>query len=618
MPFRPWMRLRVTLAVLGLMLIAGPVVSTANAGDAEKEFATTHKQVRIIKPMHDGKAIQLNTFCLDRDGNIVTCVGGTAPEYVMNPDGSQQVRVVNMPNLVQVYSPEGELLRATETVFRPTAVNVSPDGMIFVAGDGKIAKIGADGKIIQTVDSPHIGDIESFKQRIVEAAKKQAEENVTRYRQQITTIAERIKTISDKPEAERTEIETKRLATFEQQKALYENQLKVMEKQEVSEASTNAAVTRKLGITALAVTSKDVFVCSVSVEGTGYEVWRSTHEFSEPVRVVTKMGGCCGQCDIQATESHLVLAENTKFKVALLDRDGKRVFDFGKGDRKAVDGFGSCCNPMNVRCCDNGDILTAESSIGTIKRFNDKGELVGVVGKARIGGGCKHVALGYDSKRDRYYMMNVDRDHICVMLPNAEAPELTSEEQMAKTAREGLGQKLVGVWTLTGSQPEAAPPKSVPATRIIARPALVAPSVQVEKADAKEGKEDKEATAEKKAEAKVNPRVVKPAAPLVRIATTNTYAATKLTFAADGSMAVDGGLSSTGDLAWEPIRQDGNTLYVSKIQGDIQYYEFKVEFISDDEANISLMMNERVLSSNRYQRSKEQPEEPKTEETKNE
>jgi hypothetical protein len=142
--------------------------------------------------------------------------------------------------------------------------------------------------------------------------------------------------------------------------------------------------------------------------------------------------------------------------------------------------------------------------------------------------------------------------------------------------------------------------------------------VQVEKADAKEGKEDKEATAEKKAEAKVNPRVVKPAAPLVRIATTNTYAATKLTFAADGSMAVDGGLSSTGDLAWEPIRQDGNTLYVSKIQGDIQYYEFKVEFISDDEANISLMMNERVLSSNRYQRSKEQPEEPKTEETKNE
>ncbi|MFO0975656.1 MAG: hypothetical protein U0996_04620 [Planctomycetaceae bacterium] len=618
MPFRQWMRLRVTLAVLGLMLIAGPAVSTANAGDAEKEFATTHKQVRIIKPMHDGKAIQLNTFCLDREGNIVACVGGTAPEYVMNPDGSQQVRVVEMPNLVQVYSPEGELLRSTETAFRPTAVNVSPDGTVFVAGDGKIAKIAADGKILQSADSPHIGDIETFKQRIIESAKKQAEENVARYRQQITTIEERIKALKDKPEADRTEVETKRLATYEQQKGLYENQLKIMEKTNVSATASDAAVARKLGITALAVTSKDVFVCAVSVEGAGYEVWRSTHEFSEPVRVVRNMGGCCGQCDIQATEEHLVLAENTKFKVALLDRDGKRVFDFGKGDRKAVDGFGSCCNPMNVRCCDNGDILTAESSIGTIKRFNDKGELVGVVGKARIGGGCKHVALGYDSKRDRYYMMNVDRDHICVMLPNAEAPELTSEEQMAKTAREGLGQKLVGVWTLTGSQPEATQTKSVPAVRIIARPAVIAPAAPSDKAEPKAASDEKEAKAEQKAEAKVSPKVVKPAAPLVRIATTNTYSATKLAFAADGSMAVDGGISSTGDLAWEPIRQDGNTLYVSKIQGDIQYYEFKVEFISDDEANISLLLNERVLSSNRYQRAKDQPEEPKAEETKNE
>lgn len=618
MSFRPLVRLRAVLAALSL-LVAGAVVSPVTAGDADKEFSTTHKQVRIIKPMHDGKAIQLNTFCLDRDGNIVACVGGSANEYVMNADGSQQIRVTTMPNLVQVYSPEGELLRATETAFRPTAVNVSPDGIIFAAGDGKIAKIGADGKILQTADSPHIGDIESFKQRIVEAAKKQAEENVARYRQQVVTIEERIKALKDKPEAERTEIETKRLATYEQQKGLYENQLKVMENSNVSPTASDAAVARKLGITALAVTSKDVFVCAVSVEGTGYEVWRSTHEFSEPVRVVTKMGGCCGQCDIQATENHLVLAENTKFKVALLDRDGKRVFDFGKGDRKAVDGFGSCCNPMNVRCCDNGDILTAESSIGTIKRFNDKGELVGVVGKARIGGGCKHVALGYDSKRDRYYMMNVDRDHICVMLPNAEAPELTSEEQMAKTAREGLGQKLVGVWTVTGSAPAAAATNSVPAVRIVARPALALPLKPIVKAEEKEAAKTeskdaakdgaKDAATEKK-EAPAKP------APVVRLATPNVYAATKLTFAADGSMAVDGGISSTGELAWEAIRQDGNTLYVSKIQGDIQYYEYKVEFVTDDEANISLLMNERVLSSNRYQRSKDQPEEPKAEETK--
>ncbi len=40
-------------------------------------------------------------------------------------------------------------------------------------------------------------------------------------------------------------------------------------------------------------------------------------------------------------------------------------------------------------------------------------------------------------------MMNVDKSHICVLVPNAEAPETTPEEQLAKEAREGLGQKLL-------------------------------------------------------------------------------------------------------------------------------------------------------------------------------
>ncbi len=99
---------------------------------------------------------------------------------------------------------------------------------------------------------------------------------------------------------------------------------------------------------------------------------------------------------------------------------------------------------MNVRCCSNGDILTAESSIGTIKRFSKSGELLGVVGKARIGGGCKHVAVAVDEKRDRYYMMNVDKDHICVLVPLSEAPEMTSEEALADAARKGLAKKLIG------------------------------------------------------------------------------------------------------------------------------------------------------------------------------
>ena len=564
---------------LGTILLAAMLGSVgafeANAVEKEEaaagDFTTTHKQARIIKPMCDGQPVELNTFCLDKDGNVLACVGGDSVQYVMNADGSQQVKTISSPQQLQKYSPDGALLRAVDLPFKPTALNTAADGSIFVAGAGKVAHVSADGQLLTTVDSPHIGDLDSFRQRIEDAAKKQMEENTSRFREQVIRIEERITALKEKPEAELTELDKRRMLTYAEQKTHYEGQLKMIEQSAGRVTSSDAMISRKLGITALAVTSKDIFLCCNSVEGTGYEVWRMTHEFSEPTKVVIALGGCCGQCDIQATDDHLVLAENTKFKVALLDRDGNRKTDFGKGDRKAVDGFGSCCNPMNVRCCDNGDILTAESSIGTIKRFSKEGELLGVVGKAKIGGGCKHVALGFDATRDRYYMMNIDKDHICVLVPNAEAPELTSDEAMAKTARSGLGEKLVGEWSLDGT------------------------------AVAEEVKPKSHTTRAGNVKGSVATPIARSA--LLRIQS-DPYSANYLHFEADGKLTTRGGSMASDELGWECIRQDGNTLYLSKIQGNIQYYEYKIEFVTEDEATISLMHNERVLGSNRYQRVK--------------
>ena len=567
-------RIRVALFAVGLLASAAKPLEAAEKTDAtQTEFSTTHKQARVIKPMHDGKPVALNTFCLDKEGNVLACVGGDSVQYVMNEGGSQQATNVSTPQQLQVYSPEGTLIRAVDLSFRPTAVNAASDGSVFVAGAGKVAHVSAQGEVLLTVDSPHIGDMESFRQHIDDAAKKQKEANTTRLRETVTRVDERIAKLKEKPEVELTELETKKLQTYEKQKQLYEAQLTALEKVTGSAGTSDAVIKRKLGITALAVTSKDLFLCCNAVEGTGYEIWRTTHEFSEPTKVVSSLGGCCGQCDIQATDDHLVLAENTKFKVALLDRDGNRLTDFGKGDRKATDGFGSCCNPMNVRCCENGDILTAESSIGTIKRFSKDGELLGIVGKAKIGGGCKHVALGFDEKRNRYYMMNVDKDHICVMLPNDEAPELTSDEAMAKQARDGLGQKLIGEWSLDGVAPA---------------------SEQQGDDEAKTG----------------NSSAVKPVSVTTLLRSrTDAYSATYFRFEADGKLTGQGGQLSSDELGWECIRQDGNTLFVSKIQGNIQYYEYKIDFVSDDETTISLTHNERVLASNRYKRVVSKPAE---------
>ncbi len=557
--------------VLAFLMLAAPSMAFGFTG-ADTELATTHKQARIIKPMHDGKPIPLNTFCVDKEGNILACVGGDNYEYVQNDDGSQEAKKIEATKLLQVYSPEGLILKSVELSFKPTAINQAPDGSIFIAGDGKVAHLSEACEVLSTSDSPHIGDMETFKERVESGAKKQIDEMTQMFRDQVDAIDERIKKLSEKPEAELTERDKKRLATYEQQKTLYEDQLKTTAEAYSQMFSGEQMLSQKMGITALAVTSKDVFLCCNSLEGYGYEVWRLTHEFSEPTKVVSDLGGCCGQCDIQANENHLVLAENTKFKVALLDRDGTRQTDFGKGDRKAADGFGSCCNPMNVRCCDNGDILTAESSIGTIKRFNKDGELVGIVGKAKIGGGCKHVALGFDSKRDRYYMMNVDKSHICVLVPNAEAPEVTADEVLAKEAREGLGKKLVGEWSLDGKKPSAAKADS-------SQPSALGVLIQ-----GLLGGQDEESESY---------AVASDADP---------YASSYFKFDADGKLTMFGGQFSEGENAWEPVRQDGNTLIVSQIEDDIQYYEYKVEFVNDNEATISMTYNDQVMSSNRFKR----------------
>lgn len=570
------MRLRSRFLGTALSFVLGTALSVhgvyAGEGDTAKaEFTSTHKQARIIKPLHNGKPITLHTYCLDKDGNILACVGGDNVEFVTNADGTQESKTIAAPKLVQVYSPDGELVKEIELTFAPTAINLTADGTIFVAGHGKIAKISTEGKVLSTADSPHIGDMATFKERVEAGARKQVEEFTQQFRDQIKRIDERIAKLKEKPEAELTEKDRKRLETFEEQKALYEDQLKSQESIYKDMFSGDQMLNSKLGITALAVTSRDIFVCCNAIEGYGYEVWRMNHEFSEPKKVVADLGGCCGQCDIQATEEHLILAENTKFKVGLLDRDGNRVFDFGKGDRKAVDGFGSCCNPMNVRCCDNGDILTAESSIGTIKRFSAKGELLGVVGKAKIGGGCKHVALGHDEKRNRYYMMNVDKSHICVLLPNAEAPETTPEEVLAKAAREGLGRKLVGEWSLDGKRPGK---NATPAASGLG--ALIGGLLG--------GETEGSATV-----------------------ADDPYGSSYLHFHEDGKLSMTGGMFEGGENGWEAVSQDGSTLIVSQIQDDIQYYDYKVEFVNDDEANITLMFNESVMSSNRYKRIKDEP-----------
>jgi hypothetical protein len=151
--------------------------------------------------MHKGQPIQLRTYTLDKNGNLLTCVGGSDSKMVLNPDGTQEAKTIESPKLLQVYSPEGQLIRKTELPFTPTAIDQTADGMIFVAGEGKTGRVGTDGKLLSTADSPHIGDLETFKKHIEDAAQKQMEEFTESFKTQIRRIDKRIaaKKRSQKP-----------------------------------------------------------------------------------------------------------------------------------------------------------------------------------------------------------------------------------------------------------------------------------------------------------------------------------------------------------------------------------------------------------------------------------
>jgi hypothetical protein len=131
--------------------------------------------------------------------------------------------------------------------------------------------------------------------------------------------------------------------------------------------------------------------------------------------VLGPVSGCCGQMDIQASGEHFYLSENTKKRVAQYDRTGKLVSAFGKSGRES-DGlsFGGCCNPMNCRVCATGEIVTAESE-GIVKRFSATGEFLGLVGYAKLTGGCKNVAVAASPKGDRIYFCDLPGSRIIIL-----------------------------------------------------------------------------------------------------------------------------------------------------------------------------------------------------------
>ena len=415
-------------------LLTWGLVSPMAAVDAANNEAT-HKQARSIAPMVEGRPVKLETFCVGPDNNLWMCCAGTGADK----------------GLVMVYSGEGEMLHSYPLKFIPQALNFSPDGKLFVAGSGKVAKMTSEGKVELEIDAPNIGNQEEALAALKKENEKRIKEQTKAAKAQLERLEEQIAKLEIVPEDEEEKAKTRR-----------ERRLKLLNvsKKQFEDAAANMAqavdasgsMARWANATGLAATEDDVFVSCPMLTGYGYAIWRLDHNLENPKSILDGVGGCCGQLDIQTDGENLLIAENTKFQVGFYDRDGKRLNGWGKRSRNDDEGFGSCCNPMNVRCCSNGEILTAESSIGHIKRFSQAGEYLGFVGTAKVAGGCKHVAIGFDSTRNWHYMMNEDRSHVAVLVPRKDAPAESEDEKLSREALALLGKNIYGTWEITSEK----------------------------------------------------------------------------------------------------------------------------------------------------------------------
>jgi hypothetical protein len=407
--------------------------------------APTHKQGAVIAiNTGDLAKAESTCFCLcEKDSLLVGC-GGAVKE-------------------IRSFDSEGRHLKTMPLPVTPEAINVAPDGTILVAGEGRLLRLSPEGEELANVESPHAAALQGktmlkkLRAEIVEQQKQRVEmyskqtkqylQMIERTQKQLDEANAKLDQSKDKiidamvaewadGDGEATARANKRrlvgeYQTAKRKPAMLATQLKSYTQAKkqwddiVAQQSQRAELTdeqldeyvksslqRKLAIASISATDDTVFFATGAPVGYGFVVWKANADFSEGKLIVKDLSGCCGQMDVQASADGVFVAENSRHRVCRYDENGKPVCTWGKGAREGVEGFGSCCNPMNLAFGKLGDVYTAEDTTGRIKRYSPDGELLSVIGAAEVVPGCKKTSIAVAKSGDQVYMLDITRHQV--------------------------------------------------------------------------------------------------------------------------------------------------------------------------------------------------------------
>ncbi|MCC9608227.1 hypothetical protein LOC68_01045 [Blastopirellula sp. JC732] len=411
------------------LIFAASSLHLANAVEQPTNIdeQATHEQVGLIEIP---KGIPVNAFCLDAKGQILTAMG----------DSPGEIRILNSA---------GEKVAGWELEIKPEAINTAPDGTILVAGDGKVMRFSPEGKLLTEAESPHAAAVKEHQEDIRKEAEQQLKQTARPAAAMIeayTRMMEQLQAKEEKGELNEQEknvlkILPDHITRLEEQKAAEDARPKTEgpSDDKITERM-KALMQRKLHVASVSSDGKYVYVAAPSIKGYTFDVWRMSPEFTDAQVVVADLRGCCGHMDVQACEQGLFVAENARHRVACFSADGAAGVTWGKADRSGEDGFTSCCNPMNVCFNKSGDVYTAESNTGRIKRFAADGTFKEFVGDVKLVPGCKNVSIAVSPDSDRVYMLDITRNHIVLMQRKSAEAKATepAEVKSAETAASTL------------------------------------------------------------------------------------------------------------------------------------------------------------------------------------
>jgi WD40 repeat protein len=374
---------------------------------------------------------EINAFCLTGSDQIVAACG----------TGPGQIRILTA---------DGEEVLTWDVDFKPEAVETTPDGDVLVGGEGQLRRFSIEGELLNSAESPHVVALRENTDKLREAAIEQLSSRGDNLESTVQMYKQLIAQLEDKKEqGELSDQEERILESLPESLKQFEEQLAQQQERAQEDEPSEAEIERlvdgmlnsKKRIASISTDGAHTFVATGATVGYGYDIWKMSNDFSQGEQIVTGLRGCCGQMDAKCCEEGIYVAENSRHRVVCFDQDGEQKLEWGKSDRTGIDGFTSCCNPMNVCFSSNGDVFTAESTTGRIKRFSADGELLAYVGDVKLVPGCKNVSIDVSSDGSRVYMLDITRGHIVVMSEKTAAEQPVSTITRIRSALAALLEK---------------------------------------------------------------------------------------------------------------------------------------------------------------------------------